>query len=328
MKILIVGGAGYIGSHMVQALARAGATCVTLDNLSTGHADAVRHGELVVGDTGDAMLVDDLLARHRFDAVMHFAASSLVAASMREPALYYRNNVAHTLQLLDSMRRHGVQRFVFSSSAAVYGEPQQDLIAETHPRNPINTYGRTKHIVENVLADYDRAYGLHSVALRYFNAAGADPQGELGERHDPETHLIPLVLQAAAGRRPHIELYGTDYATPDGTCIRDYVHVSDLCDAHLLALRHLMDGGDTLACNLGNGAGFSVREVIHTAQAVTGRTIQVIERPRRPGDPARLVADAALARRLLHWQARIPALADIVRHAWAWEQKLGPVPFS
>lgn len=320
MKILIVGGAGYIGSHMVKALASAGAACVTLDNLSTGHADAVRHGELVVGDTGDAALVDALLARHQFDAVMHFAASSLVAASMREPALYYRNNVTHTLQLLDSMLRHGVRRFVFSSSAAVYGEPQQALICESHPRHPINTYGRTKHIVEGILADYDRACGLRSVALRYFNAAGADPQGELGERHDPETHLIPLVLQAAAGRRPHIDLYGTDYDTPDGTCIRDYVHVSDLCDAHLLALRHLLDGGDTVACNLGNGAGFSVRAVIETARDVTGRPIHVVEQARRAGDPARLVADATLARRLLNWQPRFTELADIVGHAWAWEQ--------
>ncbi|MBD3815979.1 MAG: UDP-glucose 4-epimerase GalE, partial [Halothiobacillus sp.] len=223
LSILVVGGAGYIGSHMVKFLARAGYRVVVLDNLSTGHADAVRYGELIVGDMADTALLDRLFHSHRFDAVMHFAAFSLVGESVDDPGKYYRNNVANTLKLLDAMVRHQVRHFVFSSTAATFGEPRSDRIDESHPQNPINPYGRSKLMVEHLLADYDAAYGLKSVCLRYFNAAGADPEGELGERHNPETHLIPLVLQAASGRRSHIHVFGTDYDTPDGSCLRDYI---------------------------------------------------------------------------------------------------------
>ena len=320
MKVLVVGGAGYIGSHMVKALHRHGAEPVTLDDLSSGHADAVLHGPLVRGSIADAALLDDVFTRHRFDAVMHFASFIQVGESVREPAAYYRNNVAHTLTLLDAMRRHGVARFVFSSTAAVFGEPQYTPIDERHPLAPINPYGWSKRMVEQVLADFDRAWGFASVSLRYFNAAGADPEGELGERHEPETHLIPLVLQAASGRRASISVFGRDYDTPDGTCVRDYVHVHDLCSAHLLALQHLAAGRGSACFNLGNGEGFSVQQVIDTARRVTGRAIEVRDEPRRAGDPARLVADARLAREVLGWQPVRPALQDIVGDAWAWEQ--------
>ena len=322
LRVLVVGGAGYIGSHMLKCLHQAGCELTTLDNLSGGYADAVRWGELVEGDLADRGLLEALVQRGRFDAVMHFASFIQVGESMVEPARYYQNNLLNTLQLLDVMRAHGVQRFVFSSTAATFGEPQYSPIDEAHPQQPINPYGRSKLMVEQVLADYDRAYGLKSVSLRYFNAAGADPEGELGERHLPETHLIPLVLQAASGRRPHIAVYGRDYDTPDGTCIRDYIHVSDLCEAHWLALQSLCSGGPSQAYNLGNGLGFSVQEVIETAQRVTGRPIPVVEGPRRPGDPARLVADATLARQRLGWQPRYASLDTIVAHAWGWEQKM------
>ncbi len=307
---------------MLKCLHQAGCELTTLDNLSGGYADAVRWGELVEGDLADRGLLEALVQRGRFDAVMHFASFIQVGESMVEPARYYQNNLLNTLQLLDVMRAHGVQRFVFSSTAATFGEPQYSPIDEAHPQQPINPYGRSKLMVEQVLADYDRAYGLQSVSLRYFNAAGADPEGELGERHLPETHLIPLVLQAASGRRPHIAVYGRDYDTPDGTCIRDYIHVSDLCEAHWLALQSLCSGGPSQAYNLGNGLGFSVQEVIETAQRVTGRPIPVVEGPRRPGDPARLVADATLARQRLGWQPRYASLDTIVAHAWGWEQKM------
>ena len=307
---------------MLKCLHQAGCELTTLDNLSGGYADAVRWGELVEGDLADRGLLEALVQRGRFDAVMHFASFIQVGESMVEPARYYQNNLLNTLQLLDVMRAHGVQRFVFSSTAATFGEPQYSPIDEAHPQQPINPYGRSKLMVEQVLADYDRAYGLQSVSLRYFNAAGADPEGELGERHLPETHLIPLVLQAASGRRPHIAVYGRDYDTPDGTCIRDYIHVSDLCEAHWLALQSLWAGGPSQAYNLGNGLGFSVQEVIETAQRVTGRPIPVVEGPRRPGDPARLVADATLARQRLGWQPRYASLDTIVAHAWGWEKKM------
>ena len=320
--VLVVGGAGYIGSHMLKRLAHAGYELTTLDDLSGGHAEAVRWGALVEGNAGDAALLDRLFSRHRFAAVMHFASFIEVGASVTQPLRYYQNNLVHTLTLLQAMRTHGVARLVFSSTAATFGQPQYSPIDEAHPQQPINPYGRSKLMVEQVLADYDRAYGLQSVSLRYFNAAGADPEGELGERHLPETHLIPLVLQAASGRRPHIAVYGRDYDTPDGTCIRDYIHVSDLCEAHWLALQSLCSGGPSQAYNLGNGLGFSVQEVIATAQRVTGRPIPVVEGPRRPGDPARLVADATLARQRLGWQPRYASLDTIVAHAWGWEQKM------
>ncbi|WP_299512714.1 UDP-glucose 4-epimerase GalE [uncultured Limnohabitans sp.] len=317
-KVLVVGGAGYIGSHMVKMLGRQGCDVTTLDDLSSGHRDAVLCGDFVQGDMGDRAMLDAVLARG-FDAVMHFASFIQVGESVQQPAKYYQNNVVNTLGLLDAMRSHGVGRFIFSSTAATFGEPQYSPIDERHPQQPINPYGRTKLMVEQVLADYERAYGLRSVCLRYFNAAGADPEGQLGERHEPETHLIPLVLQAASGRRPHIGVFGRDYDTPDGTCVRDYIHIEDLCSAHGLALQSLMGGAGSQAYNLGNGQGFSVQEVIDTAQQVTGRSIAVVNGPRRAGDPARLVADASLIREKLGWQPRYADLATIVEHAWRWE---------
>ncbi len=320
--ILVVGGAGYIGSHMVLALDRAGHRVTVLDDLSTGYRDAVRRGRFVQGNLGDAGRLDALLSQDRPDAVMHFAAFIEVGESVRDPAKYYRNNFAATQALLDAMRRHGVEAFIFSSTAAIFGEPRVVPIDEDHPKAPINPYGRSKWMVEQLLEDYDHAYGLRSVALRYFNAAGADPAGRVGERHDPETHLIPLVLQAASGRREAITVFGDDYDTPDGTCIRDYIHVEDLCQAHLLALEALLGGGGSARYNLGNGSGYSVREVIDTARRVTGRAIPERRGPRRPGDPARLVADARRIVADLAWQPRYPDLEDIVRHAWAWERRL------
>lgn len=317
--ILVVGGAGYIGSHMVKRLARAGFDVLTLDNLSTGHRDAVLAGAFVLADLADRRALDALFSSHRVEAVMHFASFIQVGESVRDPAKYYGNNVAHTLNLLDAMVRHGVLRFIFSSSAAVYGDPVAVPIPETHPKAPINPYGRSKWMIEQVLADYEHAYGLRSVSLRYFNAAGADPEGELGERHEPETHLIPLVLAAAHGKIPQVTVFGRDYPTPDGTCIRDYVHVADLCDAHLAALEYLLGGGATRAYNLGNGQGYSVAEVIDAARRVTGRDIPVVEGVRRQGDPPRLVADSRRARADLSWSPRYPDLDTLVAHAWAWE---------
>lgn len=293
----------------------------TLDNLNSGHRDAVLFGDFVHGDLADKVLLANLLQAGRFDAVMHFASFIQVGESVQKPAMYYANNVSNTLYLLDAMRTAGVQRFIFSSTAATFGEPQYTPINERHPQVPINPYGRSKLMIEQVLEDYDRAYGLKSVCLRYFNAAGADPEGELGERHDPETHLIPLVLQAASGRRADIAVFGRDYDTPDGTCIRDYIHINDLCEAHWLALQSLMQGAGSQRYNLGNGAGFSVQEVIDAARRVTGRPIAVRDAPRREGDPARLVADATLARQQLAWAPQFSDLETIVAHAWEWEQK-------
>jgi UDP-glucose 4-epimerase len=321
MNILVVGGAGYIGSHMVQMLGRQGCDVTTLDNLSSGHRDAVLHGRFVHGDIADTALLTGLFAHSRFDAVMHFASFIQVGESVAQPARYYRNNVSNTLNLLEVMQAFEVRRFIFSSTAATFGEPQYTPIDEAHPQRPLNPYGRTKLMVEQALADLDTAWGLKSVSLRYFNAAGACPQGRLGERHDPETHLIPLVLQAASGRRPHIGVFGRDYDTPDGTCIRDYIHIEDLCQAHALALQHLMQGGASQAFNLGNGAGFSVQQVIDTARDVTGRDIQVVDGPRRAGDPSVLVADSRRARQQLGWAPAHPDLRTIVAHAWAWEQR-------
>jgi UDP-glucose 4-epimerase len=319
-QVLVVGGAGYIGSHMVKMLGRHGCSVTTLDDLSSGHRDAVLCGDFVQGDMGDRAVLDAVMSRG-FDAVMHFASFIQVGESVQQPAMYYQNNVVNTLTLLDAMRAHGVDRFIFSSTAATFGEPRYSPMDERHPQQPINPYGRTKLMVEQVLADYEQAYGLRSVSLRYFNAAGADPKGQLGERHEPETHLIPLVLQAASGRRPHIGVFGRDYDTPDGTCVRDYIHIEDLCSAHWLALQSLMGGAGSQSYNLGNGQGFSVQEVIDTAQQVTGRSIAVVNGPRRAGDPARLVADSSLIREKLGWQPRYADLATIVAHAWAWETR-------
>ncbi len=322
MKVLVVGGAGYIGSHMVKLLSRTGHDVVTLDNLCTGFRDAVADGEFVQADLADRAALDEVFKRHTFDGVMHFASFIQVGESVARPDLYYRNNFSNTLNLLDAMVAHDVKRFIFSSTAAIFGEPDYVPIDEAHLARPINPYGISKWMVEQALAGYDRAFGLKSVCLRYFNAAGADPEGELGERHDPETHLIPLVLQAASRRRPDIRVFGRDYDTPDGTCIRDYVHVMDLCQAHLLALDRLAAGAGSDAFNLGNGNGFSVQQVIDAARRVTGRDITVKEGPRRAGDPARLVANAGRAKAVLGWNPQFSDLDVIVGHAWQWEQEL------
>ena len=324
--ILVVGGAGYIGSHMVKLLLAQGREVCTLDNLSTGFRDAVLGGEFHQIDLADASAVDALMASRRFDAVMHFASSIVVGESVKDPAKYYRNNVVNTINLLESMVRHKVGRFIFSSTAAIFGEPQRVPIDEDHPKQPVNPYGASKWMIERVLADFGHAYGLKSVCLRYFNACGADPEGRIGERHDPETHLIPLLLQVASGRRPNISVFGRDYPTPDGTCIRDYIHIEDLCSAHLLAVDHLVAGGDSRAFNLGNGTGFSVQQVLETVRRVTGHSIPVNDGPRREGDPARLVADSARVRQAFGWTPRYADLDLIVRHAWAWEQKCAGKP--
>ncbi|MGV8919512.1 MAG: UDP-glucose 4-epimerase GalE [Pseudomonas sp.] len=316
MKFLVVGGAGYIGSHMVKQLLGTGHDVVVADNFSNGYR--VEGVEL---DIADAQALASLFAEHHFEAVFHFASFIQVGESVAEPAKYYQNNLSATLTLLQAMVHAGVKNLIFSSSAAVYGDPLYTPIDEDHPKTPINPYGRSKWMVEQVLEDFDHAYGLKSVSLRYFNAAGADPDGELGERHEPETHLLPLILQAAAGRRSNITVYGRDYDTPDGTCIRDYVHVTDLCSAHSLAVDYLLEGGVSTALNLGNGEGFSVQQVIDAARRVTGRDIVTSDAPRRAGDPPRLVADSHRAKALLGWQPRFASLDQIVTHAWNWEQK-------
>jgi len=320
-KILVVGGAGYIGCHMVKMLLARGYYVVTLDNLSNGYRDAVLGGEFVRGDIADTVLLENLFNQHQIDGVMHFASFIQVGESVINPGMYYRNNVSNTFNLLDSMVRHKVNAFIFSSTAAIYGEPEYSPIDENHPKLPINPYGRSKLMVEQALADYDEAYGLQSVSLRYFNAAGADPEGELGERHDPETHLIPLILQAASGRRDSIKVFGQDYDTPDGTCVRDYVHINDLCDAHILGLEWLWGGKGSAAFNLGNGQGFSVQEVIDVARRVSGREFNVIYDQRRDGDPARLVADSRKAQDMLGWSPQYGDLESIVEHTWKWELK-------
>jgi UDP-glucose 4-epimerase len=321
MRVLVTGGAGYIGSHMVRLLAGGGAEVTVLDDLSTGHADAVRGAELAKGDIADLPFTRDLLKKKRIEAVVHFAASSLVGESMTDPLKYYRRNVGGTVALVQAMLEAGVKRIVFSSTAAVYGDPVRTPIDEEHPKNPVNPYGASKLAVERMLSDCSTAHGLGAVCLRYFNAAGADPSGELGERHDPETHLIPLVLQAAAGRRASISVFGADWPTRDGTCVRDYIHVDDLCVAHLQALEWLARGGRYECFNLGNGDGATVLEVIEAARRVTGRPIRVDPAPRRAGDPPTLVADAQKARRVLGWQPRRADIADIVRDAWGFEQR-------
>jgi len=319
MKILVVGGAGYIGSHMVKLLLERGHKVITFDNLSSGFRDAVLGGVFIKGDLADKAKLDQVFSNYRPDAVMHFASCIQVGESVRHPGKYYQNNFSNTLNLLDAMVKHNVWNFIFSSTAAIFGEPEYVPINEMHPKVPVNPYGRSKLMVEHVLQDYERAYGLKSVSLRYFNAAGADPAGMLGERHEPETHLIPLVLQAISGKRPNITVFGRDYSTPDHTCIRDYIHVVDLCNAHLLALGKLMETGISRQYNLGNGAGFSVQEVITAAEQLTGSKVTVIEGPRRDGDPAILVADSALAREELGWIPIYPDLESIISHAWQWE---------
>jgi UDP-glucose 4-epimerase len=322
--ILVTGGAGYIGSHAVLALQQAGYGVVVLDNLVYGHRELVEEAlkvELVVGDTSDRSLLSQLFATHDIGAVMHFAAYAYVGESVSTPAKYYRNNVLGTLTLLEAMLDADIKKFVFSSTCATYGVPKTVPIPEDHPQDPINPYGATKLMVERMLLDFDVAYDFRSVFFRYFNAAGADPEGRLGEDHDPETHLIPLVLQTALGKRDSVSVFGTDYPTPDGTCIRDYIHVTDLATAHVLGLEYLLNGGKTEVFNLGNGSGFSVKEVIETAEQVTGRKIKVVEGDRRPGDPPALVGSGEKARQVLGWQPQYADLTQILTHAWNWHQK-------
>lgn len=320
-NILVVGGAGYIGSHMVKELLEAGHSVIVLDNFSTGHRDLLPGGLLIEGDLGDPKLLESLFTEHKIDAVMHFAAFSLVGESVVNPLKYYRNNLARTIELLDAMIRFNVKNFIFSSTAAVYGEPVQVPITETHPSNPTNPYGATKIAVERMLADCDQAHGLKSVCLRYFNAAGADESGNIGERHQPESHLIPLVLKVATGERKDIKIFGTDYDTPDGTCLRDYIHVTDLAQAHLLALNHLLAGGQSAVYNLGNSQGASVREVIRLAEKTTGRKIPIVETDRRAGDPAVLVAGSEKIKTELGWHPRYETLETIIQTAWKWHKK-------
>ncbi|MEO1352002.1 MAG: UDP-glucose 4-epimerase GalE [Cyanobacteria bacterium J06635_15] len=324
LTILVTGGAGYIGSHAVLSLKAAGFNVLVLDNLVYGHRDIVEKVlkvELIVGDISDRALLDDLFSRYAIDAVMHFAAYTYVGESVTNPSKYYQNNVVGTLTLVEAMRAAGINKLVFSSTCATYGIPEQVPIHENHPQNPINPYGETKLIVEKILSDFDTAYDFKSVRFRYFNAAGADPSGLLGEDHLPETHLLPLILLTALNKRESISIFGTDYPTDDGTCVRDYIHVSDLADAHVLGLKHLLEGGNSEVFNLGNGNGFSVREVIETAKQVTGRDITVIEAERRPGDPAVLVGSSETARDTLGWCPKFDSLTDIISHAWGWHQK-------
>lgn len=324
MAILVTGGAGYIGSHSVLTLQKAGYEVIILDSLVYGHQDLVENvlkAKLIVGNTCDRALLREVFANHKIDAVMHFAAYAYVGESVTEPAKYYDNNVVGTLTLLEAMLEANVKTFVFSSTCATYGVPDSVPITEDQSQNPINPYGATKLMVERILQDFSHAYDFRSVCLRYFNAAGADPEGNLGEDHNPETHLIPLVLQTALGQRESVSVFGTDYDTPDGTCIRDYIHVLDIAQAHILALKYLMDNGATDVFNLGNASGFSVKEVIETARKITGKEIKAEFGDRRPGDPPALVGSGAKAQKILGWQPAYSNLDDIISHAWQWHQK-------
>ena len=322
--ILVTGGAGYIGSHAALALKKAGYEVVVLDNLAYGHPEIIKdvvQVELIVGDTSDRALLDKLFATRNIAAVMHFAAYIAVGESVQEPGKYYRNNVSSTVNLLEAAIATGVNKFVFSSTCAVYGMPKEIPMTENHPHDPLSPYAASKGMVERILADFERAYGLKSVAFRYFNASGADPSGNLGEDHDPETHLIPLALLTALGKRKSLYIFGTDYDTPDGTAVRDYIHVNDLADAHVLGLKYLLDGGESQVFNLGNGSGFSVREVIETTRKVTGKEIPAIESDRRSGDAPILVGSSEKARKILGWNPNYADLSKIITHAWQWHQK-------
>ncbi|MDJ0726208.1 MAG: UDP-glucose 4-epimerase GalE [Prochloraceae cyanobacterium] len=322
--ILVTGGAGYIGSHATLALIRAGYEVIVFDNLSYGHRDIVEDVlgvKLIVGDISDRPLLDKIFATHNITAVMHFAAFLAVGESVKEPAKYYRNNVSGTLTLLEAMLAAGVKKLVFSSTCAIYGMPKKIPMDESHPHDPLSPYATTKETIEKILADFDRAYNFKSVAFRYFNASGADESGNLGEDHEPETHLIPLILLTALQKRECIYIFGTDYPTPDGTAIRDYIHVSDLADAHIKGLKYLLEAGDTTIFNLGNGNGFSVKQVIETARQVTGVKIIAKESDRRPGDPPILVGSSDKARQILNWNPQYSDLSKIIADAWKWHKK-------
>lgn len=320
MTILVTGGAGYIGSHTVRQLEQAGHRVVVYDNLVKGHRNSVKNSVFIKGDIFDSDLLADTIKRHTITSVVHFAAYSVVGESMEKPREYYHNNVGGTLNLLDVMLAGGVNKLVFSSSAAVYGEPEKTPITEDMPKNPTSVYGRTKVMMEEAMADYARAYGLKYIALRYFNACGADIDGDIGEDHRPETHLVPLVLQACLGKTDGIKIFGDDYPTEDGTCLRDYIHVTDLAQAHVLALEALYQGHDSEVYNLGNGSGFSVKEIIEAAEAVTGITIPKQVVARRPGDPAVLVAGSEKIRRDLGWQPQYSDIKSIIETAWRWHK--------
>jgi UDP-glucose 4-epimerase len=319
MRVLVIGGAGYIGSHTVRLLNQTEHEVWVYDNLSMGHRASVPAEQLIVGELADTKLLEQTLRDKNIDAVMHFAAFTEVGESMLAPAKFYQNNVIATLGLFESMRRMGVHRFVFSSTTATYGQPERIPIAEDTPQIPINPYGFTKLVVERALKDYARAYGFAGAALRYFNAAGAASDGSIGENHKPESHLIPLVLQVALGQRERIHVFGDDYPTPDGTCIRDYVHVEDLAAAHLAALERLEEG-KVIEVNLGSGVGYSVMQVINACRKVSGQSIPVVDSPRRAGDPAKLIADSALAKTLLDWQPKYTTIEQIVETAWNWHR--------
>jgi UDP-glucose-4-epimerase GalE len=323
MKVMITGGAGYIGAHACAALAARGHEVVVFDHLKHGRRDFVQWGALIEGDLCEPEAIRDAMARERPDAVMHFASLIFVGESVEKPGLYYRNNVVGSVNLLDAMRASGTERIVFSSTAAVYGIPNQDPIPEDHAKAPINPYGASKLMVEQMLADHDAAHGLRFAALRYFNAAGADPESRIGEAHVPETHVIPLALEAAYGDPTAFKIFGTDYPTSDGTAVRDYIHVVDLVEAHVLALEHLARGGDSLALNLGAGTGVTVREVVEAVERVTGKRLRPSESPRRPGDPPSLVADNSRARERLGWTPQRSDLDTMIADAWAWRLKQG-----
>jgi UDP-glucose 4-epimerase len=320
-NILVVGGAGYIGSHMCKYLSKNGYLPIVLDNLSRGHEKAVKWGPLIEGSISDRNILKRVFSEHRIDAVMHYAAYSYVGESVTDPSMYYQNNLADTICLLSEMVEAEIKNIVFSSSCAVYGEPEEIPITENHPKNPVNPYGWTKYMVEQVLNDFKYAYGVEFVSLRYFNAAGADPDGELGEDHNPETHLIPIAIQAALGKREEIRIYGNNYPTHDGTCIRDFIHVEDLAESHLLALNRMLNGKGGGTYNLGNGEGYSVREVIDITRRITGKPIRDRVVDRRDGDPAVLVGSSDKAKNELGWNPRFPDLESIVETAWHWHQK-------
>jgi UDP-glucose-4-epimerase GalE len=320
-NILVTGGAGYIGSHTAKALARAGYRPVTYDSLVYGHRHAVKWGPFVEGDIADTAKLERVIKDEAIDAVVHFAAFAYVGESVTKPEIYFQNNVVGSLSLLDAMRHTGVKPIVFSSTCATYGMPDRMPITEDTLQRPINPYGETKLMIERALAWYGPAHEIRSVSLRYFNACGADPEGEIGEEHDPETHLIPLILDAALGKRAAIDVFGTDYPTPDGTAVRDYIHVQDLADAHVKALGYLFEGGETTQVNLGTGTGNSVTEVIDAVERVTGRTVPKRLVARRAGDPPELVADPTKANNLLGWKPKLSDIDSIIRTAWAWHTR-------
>jgi len=319
--VLVAGGAGYIGAHMCKLLALHGYTPIVVDNLTFGHKEFVKWGPLIVGDIADKDLIRQTIRTYKPIAVFHFSAFTYVGESVTEPKKYYQNNVVGTINLLDSIIEMGVKSFIFSSTCATFGIPQTEFLSETHPQNPINPYGMSKLIIEKCIADYSRAYDLKSVIFRYFNAAGADPDGEIGEDHQPETHLIPIVLDVALKKREFVSIFGDDYPTPDGTCIRDYIHINDLGSAHLLGLEYLIKKGETTSFNLGNGQGFSVKEIISKTEEITGHSIPTQISPRRAGDPPKLVGDSEKARSVLGWNPQFHRIEDIISTAWNWHQK-------